>query len=64
MGQNHDPIEEDGGNWIEPLGQMHFPGWEQILDFLCPQEFLEARMLAQRGPIRIKSQQGDRQGRG
>jgi len=24
----------DGGNWIEPLGQMHFPGWEQILDFL------------------------------
>jgi len=24
----------DGGNWIEPLGQMHFAGWEQILDFL------------------------------
>ena len=24
----------DGGNWIEPLGQMHFPGGEQILDFL------------------------------
>jgi hypothetical protein len=24
----------DGGNWIEPLGQMHFPGWEQVLDFL------------------------------
>lgn len=24
----------DGGNWIGPLGQMHFPGWEQILDFL------------------------------
>lgn len=24
----------DGGNWIEPLGQMHFPEWEQILDFL------------------------------
>ncbi|MBU0616703.1 MAG: hypothetical protein KKI02_03200 [Planctomycetes bacterium] len=24
----------DGGNWIEPLGQMHFPGWVQILDFL------------------------------
>jgi len=24
----------DGGNWIEPLGQMHFPGWLQILDFL------------------------------
>lgn len=24
----------DGGNWIEPLGQMHFAGWLQILDFL------------------------------
>lgn len=24
----------DGGNWIEPLGQMHFPDWIQILDFL------------------------------
>jgi hypothetical protein len=24
----------DGGNWIEPLGQLHFPGWVQILDFL------------------------------
>lgn len=24
----------DGGNWIEPLGQLHFPGWIQILDFL------------------------------
>jgi hypothetical protein len=24
----------DGGNWIAPLGQLHFPGWEQILDFL------------------------------
>lgn len=24
----------DGGNWIEPLGQMHFSGWIQILDFL------------------------------
>ena len=23
-----------GGNWIGPLGQLHFPGWEQILDFL------------------------------
>ncbi|MCX5670251.1 MAG: hypothetical protein NTU94_02880 [Planctomycetota bacterium] len=27
-------IVGDGGNWIEPLGQMHFPEWEQILDFL------------------------------
>jgi len=24
----------DGGNWIDPLGQMHFAGWLQILDFL------------------------------
>jgi hypothetical protein len=24
----------DGGNWIEPLGQMHFPDWIAILDFL------------------------------
>src|SRR3954471_24579751 len=24
----------DGGNWVEPLGQMHFAGWEQVLDFL------------------------------
>jgi hypothetical protein len=27
-------ITGDGGNWIEPLGQLHFPGWIQILDFL------------------------------
>jgi hypothetical protein len=24
----------DGGNWIEPLGELHFAGWLQILDFL------------------------------
>jgi hypothetical protein len=30
----HRAIIGDGGNWIEPLGQMHFPGWRQILDFL------------------------------
>jgi len=24
----------DGGNWIDPLGQLHFPDWVQILDFL------------------------------
>lgn len=30
----HRAIVGDGGNWIEPLGQMHFPGWRQILDFL------------------------------
>jgi hypothetical protein len=27
-------IVGDGGNWIDPLGQMHFPDWIQILDFL------------------------------
>jgi hypothetical protein len=27
-------IVGDGGNWIEPLGQFHFPGWVQVLDFL------------------------------
>ena len=30
----HRAVVGDGGNWIEPLGQMHFPGWVQILDFL------------------------------
>lgn len=24
----------DGGNWIGPLAQFHFPGWTQVLDFL------------------------------
>ena len=24
----------DGGNWIGPLADMHFPGWVQVLDFL------------------------------
>ena len=24
----------DGGNWIEPLGDLHFPGWTQVLDFI------------------------------
>jgi hypothetical protein len=24
----------DGGNWIGPLGDLHFPGWVQVLDFL------------------------------
>jgi len=24
----------DGGNWIGPLGDFHFPGWTQVLDFL------------------------------
>jgi hypothetical protein len=26
-------IVGDGGNWIGPLGDLHFPGWVQILDF-------------------------------
>jgi hypothetical protein len=30
----HRALVGDGGNWIEPLGQMHFPEWEQVLDFL------------------------------
>ena len=30
----HRAVLGDGGNWIEPLGQMHFPGWVQVLDFL------------------------------
>jgi hypothetical protein len=24
----------DGGNWVDPLGKLHFPDWIQILDFL------------------------------
>jgi len=30
----HKAVVGDGGNWIEPLGQMHFPNWVQVLDFL------------------------------
>jgi len=30
----HRAVVGDGGNWIEPLGQLHFPGWVQVLDFL------------------------------
>jgi hypothetical protein len=30
----HRAIVGDGGNWIEPLGELHFDGWTQILDFL------------------------------
>lgn len=30
----HRAVLGDGGNWIEPLGQMHFPEWVQVLDFL------------------------------
>ena len=31
---SHRAVVGDGGNWIEPLGQTHFPGWVQVLDFL------------------------------
>lgn len=24
----------DGGNWIDPFGALHFPGWTQVLDFM------------------------------
>jgi hypothetical protein len=36
----------DGGNWIEPPGQLHFPDWIQILDFvhLLVHLFAAARM--------------------
>jgi hypothetical protein len=27
-------IVGDGGNWIGPLGQQHFTGWLQVLDFV------------------------------
>ena len=48
----------DGGNWIGPLGPMHFPGWEQILDFLHLRVHLYAaataayRELGSRGTFR------------
>jgi hypothetical protein len=40
----------DGGNWIGPLGEMHFPGWVQILDFMHLLVHLyAAAMAAHRG---------------
>jgi len=30
----HRAVVGDGGNWIEPLGELHFDGWVQVLDFL------------------------------
>jgi hypothetical protein len=30
----HRALVGDGGNWIEPLGELHFFGWVQVLDFL------------------------------
>jgi hypothetical protein len=42
----------DGGNWIDPLGQMHFPDWIQILDFLhlLVHLFAAARLAHARDP--------------
>jgi len=31
---HHKAVVGDGGNWIGPLADMHFPGWVQVLDFL------------------------------
>jgi hypothetical protein len=40
----------DGGNWIGPLGQQHFPGWVQVLDFVHLLGYLyTAAMTAYRG---------------
>jgi hypothetical protein len=36
----------DGGNWIGPLGDTHFPGWLQILDFVHLLGHLYAAALA------------------
>lgn len=36
----------DGGNWIGPLGDTHFPGWLQVLDFLHLLVHLYAAALA------------------
>jgi hypothetical protein len=44
----------DGGNWIEPMGEMHFPGWIQILDFLhlLVHLFAAARLAFSKEPAR------------
>jgi hypothetical protein len=44
----------DGGNWIDPLGQMHFPDWIQILDFLhlLVHLYAAARLALTRDPAR------------
>jgi len=36
----------DGGNWIGPLGDTHFPGWLQVLDFVHLLGHLYAAALA------------------
>jgi hypothetical protein len=42
----------DGGNWIDPLKQMHFPDWILILDFLhlLVHLFAAARLAYARDP--------------
>jgi hypothetical protein len=42
----------DGGNWIGPLGDLHFPDWIQILDFvhLLAYLFAAARLAHSRDP--------------
>jgi hypothetical protein len=43
-------IVGDGGNWIGPLGQQHFSGWVQVLDFVHLLGYLyTAAMTAHRG---------------
>ena len=43
-------IVGDGGNWIGPLGQQHFSGWVQVLDFVHLLGYLyAAAMAAHRG---------------
>ena len=39
-------IVGDGGNWIWPLADLHFPGWIQVLDFLHLLVHLWAAALA------------------
>ena len=36
----------DGGNWIEPLGRGHFPGFLQVLDFVHLLAHLHASAMA------------------
>jgi hypothetical protein len=36
----------DGGNWIGPLGQQHFTGWVQVLDFVHLLTHLHAAAMA------------------
>lgn len=44
----------DGGNWIGPLGDTHFPGWLQVLDFvhLLGHLYAAARAAFTRSPRR------------